>query len=142
MKRFLLAAALLPLCYFAGAKTVIPANNPKGKLLSMDEIFFGRGVRPLVKPFYWEGEHDLVEGRQTQSDNKSYHLPQSTTPGIVYGETYSRNEFGISGGVFPSPSGDRLAVVRKDESSVTEFPLLDITTRTGSLVPLRYPMTD
>ena len=140
MRRFLLAAALLPLCYFAGAKTVIPASNPKGKLLSMGEIFLGRGVRPLVKPFYWEGEHDLVEGRKTQTDNKSYHLPQSTTPGIVYGETYSRNEFGISGGVFPSPSGDRLAVVRKDESSVTEFPLLDITTRTGSLVPLRYPM--
>ena len=93
MRRFLLAAALLPLCYFAGAKTVIPASNPKGKLLSMGEIFFGRGVRPLVKPFYWEGEHDLVEGRKTQTDNKLYHLPQSTTPGIVYGETYSRNEY-------------------------------------------------
>ncbi|MBQ3712042.1 MAG: S9 family peptidase [Bacteroidales bacterium] len=140
MRRFLLAAALLPLCCLAGAKTVIPASNPEGRLLEMSDIFSGPGLRPMVKPFHWEGQHDLVEGYQKRALPKQYRLPKSTEPGIVYGETYSRNEFGISGGVFPSPSGDRLAVVRKDESAVTEFPLLDITSRTGSLVPIRYPM--
>lgn len=140
MRRFLLAAALLPLCCLAVAKTVIPAGNPEGKLLEMSDIFSGTGLRPMAKPFHWKGQHDLVEGYQKRALPNQYRLPKSTEPGIVYGETYSRNEFGISGGVFPSPSGDRLAVVRKDESAVTEFPLLDITSRTGSLVPIRYPM--
>ena len=60
--------------------------------------------------------------------------------GIVYGESVSRNEFGIDGGLFPSPDGKKLAFYRKDESRVTKFPLLDITTRTGSLKEIRYPM--
>ncbi len=61
-------------------------------------------------------------------------------PNIVCGQTVSRNEFGISGGIFPSPAKDKVAFYRKDESAVTSFPLLDITTRTGSLVEVKYPM--
>ena len=59
---------------------------------------------------------------------------------IVYGQSVSRNEFGIDGGIFWSPSGAKLAFYRKDESRVTDFPLLDIETRTGGLELLKYPM--
>ena len=59
---------------------------------------------------------------------------------VSYGVSVSRNEFGIDGGLFPSPDGKRLAYYRKDESKVGIFPLLDITSRTGSLIALRYPM--
>ena len=59
---------------------------------------------------------------------------------IVYGQTVSRNEFGISGGIFFSPDATKLAFYRKDESRVTDFPLLDITTRTGTLKNIKYPM--
>lgn len=59
---------------------------------------------------------------------------------IVCGATVSRNEFGISGGLFPSPDGQRLAFYKKDESRVTTFPLLDITSRTGTLFEIKYPM--
>lgn len=142
MRRFLLVAALSLSAIHpsAHAQTVLPERNPGGRLLTMSDIFSAPGMRPAAKPYHWEGQHDLAEGLQKREFPKAYLLPQSSEPGIVYGETYSRNEFGISGGVFPSPSGERLAVVRKDESAVTEFPLLDITTRTGSLVPIRYPM--
>ena len=59
---------------------------------------------------------------------------------ITYGEYVSRNEFGIDGGVFWAPDNSKLAFYRKDESKVTAFPLLDITTRTGSLREIKYPM--
>lgn len=59
---------------------------------------------------------------------------------IVSGTTVSRSEFGISNGIFWSPDGEKLAYYQKDESNVTNFPLLDITTRTGSLVEIKYPM--
>lgn len=61
-------------------------------------------------------------------------------PDMVCGQSVSRNEFGISGGLFPSPDNSRLAFYVKDQSRVGVFPLLDITTRTGTLVELKYPM--
>ena len=61
-------------------------------------------------------------------------------PNIVCGQTVSRNEFGISGGIFFSPGATKLAFYRKDESRVTDFPLLDIQTRTGELKSIKYPM--
>lgn len=64
----------------------------------------------------------------------------SESPDITYGQYVSRNEFGITGGIFWSGNGKKLAFYRKDESAVTSFPLLDITTRTGSLFEIKYPM--
>lgn len=67
-------------------------------------------------------------------------VAESENDQITYGQSVSRNEFGISGGIFWSPEGNRLAFYRKDESRVTDFPLLDISTRTGSLKAIKYPM--
>ena len=64
----------------------------------------------------------------------------SEGPGIVYGESVSRNEMGIGEGFYWSPSRNKLAFYRKDETRVTLFPLLDITSRTGTLREIRYPM--
>lgn len=72
--------------------------------------------------------------------DKTHTIAESTEDGIVFGESVSRNEFGISGGLFPAPDGSKLAFYRKDERVVTRFPLLDITTRTGSPKFIRYPM--
>ena len=59
---------------------------------------------------------------------------------ITYGQFASRNEFGITEGIFWAPKGTKVGFYRKDESKVTTFPLLDITTRTGSLKEIKYPM--
>ena len=67
-------------------------------------------------------------------------IAESTCKNITYGDIVSRNEFGISGGIFWSPDSTKVAFYRKDETKVTSFPLLDITTRTGSLKEIKYPM--
>ncbi len=59
---------------------------------------------------------------------------------ITYGQFVSRNEFGIQDGVFWASDSSKVAFYRKDESKVTSFPLLDITTRTGTLKDIKYPM--
>lgn len=59
---------------------------------------------------------------------------------IVSGQAIARSEFGISGGIFWSNSGDYLGFYQKDESEVADYPLLDITTPTGSLNSIKYPM--
>ncbi|MBP3289765.1 MAG: DPP IV N-terminal domain-containing protein [Alistipes sp.] len=59
---------------------------------------------------------------------------------IVSGQSVSRNEFGITHGIFFSPDATQLAFFQKDESRVSDFPMLDITTRTGTLKNIKYPM--
>ena len=63
-----------------------------------------------------------------------------TDKNIVCGQSVSRNEFGIHSGIFHSPDHTKVAFYQKDESRVTTFPLLDITSRTGSLIEIKYPM--
>lgn len=96
---------------------------------------------------------DLTPARQTRSaytqgqslyyrlgDDITIPVAVSKDKNITYGQYVSRNEFGINDGFFWSPDSTKLAFYRKDESKVTSFPLLDITTRTGSLKEIKYPM--
>jgi len=73
-------------------------------------------------------------------DGNEKPIAESESPEFTYGQFVSRNEFGIDGGIFWAPDSTKVAFYRKDESKVTSFPLLDITTRTGSLMEIKYPM--
>ena len=59
---------------------------------------------------------------------------------LVYGQAVHRNEFGIMGGIFWSPKGNRLAYYRMDQSMVTNYPQVNIDTRIATLEPDKYPM--
>mgnify|MGYP002854894526 CR=1 FL=1 len=59
---------------------------------------------------------------------------------IVYGEAVHRNEFGIDGGLFWSPDGQRLAFYRMDQSMVADYPQVDIFPREAAYEPNKYPM--
>ena len=123
-----------------------------GKYYTQDIL--GKGKFSDPEPFSMEqcrpmsgGAHPL--GYRAVSRDGSLYLVKDGTeipvavsegPGIVYGESVSRNEMGIGEGWYWSDSGRKIAFYRKDESRVTLFPLLDITTRTGTLREIRYPM--
>lgn len=74
------------------------------------------------------------------ANSNEFAVTTDENPNIVNGQSVSRNEFGINGGIFWSPDGKQLAFYRKDESQVGTFPLLDINSRTGSLRQIKYPM--
>ena len=68
---------------------------------------------------------------------------QLTTDGsreIVYGQSVHRNEFGIRKGTFWSPKGNRLAFYRMDQRMVTDYPQVNIFTRSADYEPDKYPM--
>lgn len=59
---------------------------------------------------------------------------------VVYGQSVHRNEFGIDGGIFWSPKGSKLAFYRMDQSMVTDYPLVNTSTRIATTEPFKYPM--
>jgi len=68
---------------------------------------------------------------------------QVTTDGtkdIVYASSVHRDEFGISKGTFWSNAGKQLAFYRMDQSMVTDYPIIDWTTRPAHNVNIKYPM--
>ena len=173
-----------------------PANDPSGKILTMEETTLSRSLTPANLWCSWQdGAHLLMnkDGKwQTYSvadgsyaeykadrtgalakagdklpkdaenfsngaggdvaftsgrslyicDNEGNVRPIAVSENdqITYGQFASRNEFGITEGIFWAPKGTKVGFYRKDESKVTTFPLLDITTRTGSLKEIKYPM--
>lgn len=67
-------------------------------------------------------------------------ITNNSDKNIVSGQSISRNEFGISGGIFWSPKSSYLAFYQKDETDVADYPLLDINETPGKLVSIKYPM--
>ena len=61
--------------------------------------------------------------------------------GIVYGSKGThREEFGITQGMWFSPKSDKLLYYRKDESMVSDYPLIDFGQRIAQHQPFKYPM--
>lgn len=70
-----------------------------------------------------------VKGDQlyvTTADGSTRQLTQDGSHGIVYGQSVHRDEFGIRGGLFWNPQGNRLAFYRMDQSMVVDYPLIDV----------------
>ncbi len=73
-------------------------------------------------------------------DGKQVQITDDTNKAIVNGQEVHRREFGINKGTFWSPKGNYLAFYRKDETMVSNYPLVDITQRIAEADPIKYPM--
>ncbi len=74
------------------------------------------------------------------SDGTVQQITRDGGNGIVNGQSVHRNEFGISNGIFISPKGNFIAFYRKDESMVSDYPLVDYMAREAAYTPVKYPM--
>ena len=152
MKKILSATIVFCAGITLSAQNIIStreANSPDGKILTMEEAMLSRSLSPEWPRHRWEGNDtpefpkEILEGQSlyiAKAAGDTVAVAVSESSQITYGQTVSRNEFGIDGGIFWSPDKSKLAFYRKDESKVTTFPLLDIITRTGSLREIKYPM--
>ncbi|MDR2009180.1 MAG: S9 family peptidase [Bacteroidales bacterium] len=76
--------------------------------------------------------------QQEEGNRKA--VSNESNKGIVYGQTVHRNEFGIHKGTFWSPEGNYLAFYRKDETMVSDYPLVDTHARIAELNDIKYCM--
>ena len=73
-------------------------------------------------------------------NNKVKQVTVDGGKGIVYGQTVHRNEFGIDKGLFWSPSGNKLAFYRMDESMVSDYAIYDNSKMPASINMIKYPI--
>ncbi len=71
---------------------------------------------------------------------KNFQITKDDNKGIVNGQSVHRVEFGITKGTFWSPKGNFLAFYRKDETMVTDYPVVDFSKRPAKYTPIKYPM--
>ncbi len=71
---------------------------------------------------------------------KIVQITADKNPGIVNGHTVHRVEFGINKGIFWSPKNNYIAFYRKDETMVTDYPVVDFSERPAKCKPVKYPM--
>lgn len=64
----------------------------------------------------------------------------NNTKGMVGGQIVSRNEYGINKGTFWSPDGSLLAFYQKDETGVTNYPLVNFKETPAVVKEIKYPM--
>lgn len=75
------------------------------------------------------------------SGNTSTAVTNDADKGIVNGSDYvHRQEFGINKGMWWSPNSDKLLYYRKDETMVTNYPLVQWGERVAANKDIRYPM--
>ena len=116
----------------------VSVGSEGGRTISCKDLVSG-GLTPKARRVFWSEDSQVVESYPARVV-KAPKLPVSMNPEVKYGIVPSRNEFGIDRGWYPSPDGSLLAVYRVDQSAVSEFPLLDVRSRTGSLKSVKYPM--
>ncbi|MCC7532694.1 MAG: DPP IV N-terminal domain-containing protein, partial [Bacteroidia bacterium] len=75
-----------------------------------------------------------IKGKEIQLTNDgSYEI-------VYNGHNIHQNEFGIDGKNFWSPKGNYLAFYRMDQSMVTDYPIIDWTSRPAKNINIKYPM--
>ncbi len=145
MEEAILGAHLIPKNYHI----IWDTNYPDSYLHKSDSVWLAIDCRkgnsrvvdaPKARPKVAHAELRANNIVWIEADGSEHKVTDFADTNIVCGSTISRNEFGIEQGLFPSPDNSRLAFYQKDESRVITFPLLDITTRTGTLREIKYPM--
>ena len=112
-------------------------NLSKSASISFDEAAENKEYNSKAKSIAYTLSNNLYIGTVA---NPKIAVTDIENKNIVSGQAIHRSEFGIVKGTFWSPAGNYLAFYQKDETNVTDYPLVDITTYPASLKNIKYPM--
>jgi dipeptidyl-peptidase-4 len=114
-----------------------PKERQVTKSIALEKNAENFEIDPTRSVIAYTNENNLFIVAQ---NNLPVAITNDNNKGIVNGQSVHRNEFGIDKGIFWSPSGRMLAFYRMDETMVTDYPMVNITTRIAQVEPIKYPM--
>ena len=76
----------------------------------------------------------------SDSKGKTHQITKNEDENIVNGQAVHRYEFGVYKGTFWSNTGSHLAFYRKDESMVSDYPIVNTDARVAETKIIKYPM--
>ncbi len=112
-------------------------NNSKTTSLLFEKAAQNNEYNTKAKAIAYTLDNNLYLGTV---ENPKIAITTIEDKNIVSGQAIHRSEFGIHKGTFWSPFGNYLAFYQKDESNVSEYPLVDISSYPASLNSIKYPM--
>ncbi|MBL0330668.1 MAG: S9 family peptidase [Bacteroidetes bacterium] len=117
------------LVYDIKTKKIINEGTIESTAVGIDVADKTRFIAFTVKNnlFVFDGKNNLI-------------VTNDKDENIVNGQSVHRDEFGISKGTFWSPAGNLLAFYRMDQTMVTDYPIIDWTSRPAKNVNIKYPM--
>lgn len=113
-------------------------ENSITKLNGIDDLGSNEAVSPNNELIAYTIDNNLFISLK---DGTSRQITFDEDPGITNGaDNVHRNEFGIDEGIFWSPKSSYTAFYRMDQTMVTDYPVVDYTTRPAVLASIKYPM--
>lgn len=108
----------------------------------VSQFFLNDSIQNIeLAPNYSYMAYTIENSLYLQNGEKTQQLiEKSPQKGILFGQAVHRNEFGINKGIFWSPNSNKIAFYKMDETMVTDYPLVDISTRSAQLKGIKYPM--
>ena len=73
-------------------------------------------------------------------NSKQIQITDDEDNGIINGQFVHRHEFGIKKGTFWSHKNNYLAFYKKDETKVSNYPILNVSKRPATVEYIKYPM--
>lgn len=113
--------------------------NIKGKLITKITTFPAKAENVTLNEASMRVAY-TIDNDLYIADGKKQTRVTKNPEHVIAGQSVHRNEFAIDGGIFWSPDGSKLAYYQMDESMVTDYPLVDITTRIAEAKNIKYPM--
>lgn len=121
-------------------KHTIYVYNIKSKSLSSKTSFDQKATHTDIDKKTFNVAYTADHNLYIQKGKDAIQVTKDGGNGIINGEAVHRYEFGIYKGTFWSPKSNKLAFYRKDESMVTDYPLVNYNARTAELNNIKYPM--
>jgi dipeptidyl-peptidase-4 len=113
------------------------SDGELGKLFELPESTSEINVAPNYKyAAYLDNENLFIQN----DDEKIFQVTTDGARDYTYGQSVSRNEFGIKKGMFWSPNGKLLAFYKEDLREITDYPLLDTEPVPAKTHLIKYPM--
>ncbi|MEA1874030.1 MAG: DPP IV N-terminal domain-containing protein [Bacteroidota bacterium] len=106
------------------------------KQIQLPEAADNTEITPNKQKIAFTSGHNLAFSNSKKLTQVTNHRDTDLTAG----QTIARNEFGIDKGIFWSPDSKKMAYYLKDESMVTDFPLVDIRSRVATVDNTKYAM--